>query len=230
LNPIASETVQGAAEREFSQEFLQADTLDNSNSTVFNFEAYVRWRIIQKTCSDDVPLSDRVRIQRCFFERLGDRLLDGPLRAAYASSIAESAANTTVRQLNASLVAVLDAMQENGMFAKYSLQAGQADLVEEDDLISDSSISWQCMVSASVVAGGSQLAQDRYAAIGKGVGFYSGQLIIAPLAACVRRAGGAVTAVEEYFMDNRIGLPEPSTWADKRYYSDTLIELETGRR
>ena len=31
--------------------------------------------------------------------------------------------------------------------------------------------------------------------------------------------------VDEYFLDNRVGRPDPRTFSDPRYYSDTLLEV-----
>ena len=70
----------------------------------------------------------------------------------------------------------------------------------------------------------SQLAQDRTAATGRGAGLYPGQLLTAPLSAFLRRRGVAAR-LEEYFLDNRVGRPDPRTFSDPRYYSDVLLEV-----
>ena len=62
------------------------------------------------------------------------------------------------------------------------------------------STGWQYVVSGSALVGGSQLAQDRTAATGRGAGLYPGQLLTAPLSAFLRRRGVAAR-LEEYFLD-----------------------------
>ena len=79
-------------------------------------------------------------------------------------------------------------------------------------------------MSGSALVGGSQLAQDRTAATGRGAGLYPGQLLTAPLAAYLRQLG-VRARIEEYFLDNRVGRPDPRTFSDPRYYSDTLLEI-----
>ena len=94
------------------------------------------------------------------------------------------------------------------------------------------STSWQLIVSGSSLVGPSQLAQDRTAQTGEGAGFYPGQLLTAPLEAYLEQAGVAAR-VDEFFLDNRVGRPDPRTFSDPRYYSDVLIEvlaLEEGAR
>ena len=63
-------------------------------------------------------------------------------------------------------------------------------------------------MSGSALVGGSQLAQDRTAATGRGAGLYPGQLLTAPLAAYLRQLG-VRARIEEYFLDNRVGNPNP---------------------
>ena len=64
-------------------------------------------------------------------------------------------------------------------------------------------------MSGSALVGGSQLAQDRTAATGRGAGLYPGQLLTAPLAAYLRQLG-VRARIEEYFLDNRVGNPDPN--------------------
>ena len=78
--------------------------------------------------------------------------------------------------------------------------------------------------AASAHPGGSQLAQDRTAATGRGAGLYPGQLLTAPLAAYLSECGVAAR-LDEYFLDNRVGRPDPRTFSDPRYYSDVLLEV-----
>lgn len=68
--------------------------------------------------------------------------------------------------------------------------------------------------------------QDRTAKTGLGAGLYPGQLITAPIAAYLTSMG-VEARIEEYFLDNRVGLPDPRTFADPRYYCDILIEIVT---
>ena len=75
-----------------------------------------------------------------------------------------------------------------------------------------------------MLVGGSQLAQDRTAATGQGAGLFPGQLVTAPLAAYLRQSGVA-SRIDEYFLDNRVGRPDPRTFSDPRYYSDVLLEV-----
>ena len=86
-------------------------------------------------------------------------------------------------------------------------------------------MTWQYVLSGSVLVGSSQLAQERTAATGTGAGLYPGQLVSAPLAAWLR-GRGLTASVEEYFLDNRVGRPDPRTFSDLRYYSDVLLEVE----
>ena len=46
----------------------------------------------------------------------------------------------------------------------------------------------------------------------------------APLAAYLRQRG-VRARIEEYFLDNRVGRPDPRTFSDPRYYSDVLLEV-----
>ena len=36
---------------------------------------------------------------------------------------------------------------------------------------------------------------------------------------------GVRAIITEYFLDNRVGRPDPRTFSDPRYYSDVLIEV-----
>ena len=94
----------------------------------------------------------------------------------------------------------------------------------EADWQAGGSTTWQYIVSGSSLVGGSQLAQDRTAATGRGAGLYPGQLLTAPLAAYLRQRG-VRARIEEYFLDNRVGRPDPRTFSDPRYYSDVLLEV-----
>ena len=104
-----------------------------------------------------------------------------------------------------------------------SLGSG-TDLFDEGDWQAGGSTSWQYVISGSAIVGASQLAQDRTAATGQGAGLYPGQLLSAPLAAYLREAGVS-SRVDEYFLDNRVGRPDPRTFSDPQYYSDVLLEL-----
>ena len=50
------------------------------------------------------------------------------------------------------------------------------------------------------------------------------ELITAPLAAYLSQAGVA-SRIDEYFLDNRVGRPDPRTFSDPSYYSDVLLEV-----
>ena len=56
--------------------------------------------------------------------------------------------------------------------------------------------------------------------------------VTAPLSAYLRQRGVAAR-LDEYFLDNRVGRPDPRTFSDPRYYSEVLLEvlaLEEGAR
>ena len=76
-------------------------------------------------------------------------------------------------------------------------------------------------MSGSALVGGSQLAQDRTAATGRGAGLYPGQLLTAPLAAYLRQRG-VRARIEEYFLDNRVGNPDPNPDPDSSPLTLTL--------
>ena len=106
------------------------------------------------------------------------------------------------------------------------------DLFDEGDWVDGGSTAWQYVISGSSLVGGSQLAQDRTAATGRGAGLYPGQLLTAPLEAYLQQQGIAART-DEYFLDNRVGKPDPRTFSDRRYYSEVLLEvlaLEEGAR
>ena len=87
------------------------------------------------------------------------------------------------------------------------------------------STSWQYVIAGSAIVGGSQLAQDRTAATGVGAGLYPGQLLTAPLSVYLNRQLGIRSRIDEYFLDNRVGRPDPRTFSDPRYYSEVLLEV-----
>lgn len=91
-------------------------------------------------------------------------------------------------------------------------------------LPSGGSTLWTFAISGSAVIGASQLAQDRTAATGFGAGLYPGQLITVPLASFLRELG-IPARIDEYFLDNRVGRPDPRTFSDPSYYSDVLLEV-----
>ena len=65
---------------------------------------------------------------------------------------------------------------------------------------------------------------ERTAATGVGAGFFPGQYLTAPLASYLAQQG-IKARIDEYFLDNRVGRPDPRTFSDPRYYSDTLLEI-----
>ena len=95
------------------------------------------------------------------------------------------------------------------------------DLFDAGDWQAGGSTSWQYIVSGSALVGGSQLAQDRTAATGRGAGLYPGQLLTAPLAAYLRQLG-VRARIEEYFLDNRVGNPDPNPDPDSSPLTLTL--------
>lgn len=205
------------------------------NSTLFGFECYVRWRVLQEALSDGRAPAERAQLQKAFVQSLGSALLDGPLRTALASAELASSAQMAatprskrpLKQAVEGCSVLLEAMRSKGLFttAALTLTLGSGtDLFDEGDWQAGGSTSWQYVVSGSVLVGASQLAQDRTAATGQGAGLYPGQLVTAPLQAYLRRAAVS-TRVDEYFLDNRVGRPDPRTFSDPRYYSDLLLEV-----
>ena len=205
------------------------------NSTIFGFECYVRWRVLQEALSDGRAPAERARLQRCFRERLGLALLRGPLREAMASGEVASTSQLAsvprgrrpLKQAVEGCGALLEVMRRKGLFTSVAttLTLGSGtDLFDEGDWQAGGSTSWQYVVSGSVLVGASQLAQDRTAATGQGAGLYPGQLLTAPIQAYLSQAAIA-TRVDEFFLDNRVGRPDPRTFSDPRYYSDLLLEV-----
>ena len=232
LSKPPSEVPAGAAVRVFSPSLAAAAAVGEvSNSTVFGFEAYARWRVVQATLSDErLPPVDRKRLQQCFSEKLGDAMLQGPLKSAQLPAAAEGKGARSERSLERALDGcgkLLDLMQAKGLFTRYALQTTMGsgtDMFDTGDWQAGGSTGWQYIVSGSALVGGSQLAQDRTAATGRGAGLYPGQLLTAPLAAYLRQQNIAAR-VEEYFLDNRVGRPDPRTFSDPRYYSEVLLEV-----
>lgn len=223
----------GVAKRGFSPAIAAAAASgEYANTTVFGFEAYARWRVLQAVLSDERAPEERRALQRCFSQRLGEELLQGPLRTAVRAT--PTAAAPSVPRAEKSLLAAVDGcgellglMQAKGLFSRYALQTTMGSGTDEfdaGDWEAGGSTQWMYIVSGSALVGGSQLAQDRTAATGRGAGLYPGQLLTAPLAAYLRQQGVAAR-LEEYFLDNRVGRPDPRTFSDPRYYSDTLLEV-----
>lgn len=229
----------GTARRVFPNELATAvndgGAASVANTTIFNFEVYVRWRVVQSVLSDTREPAERRKLQACFIDRLGTAMLQGPLSSALAASGPASAAalastprsSRPLKQAVEGCGALLSLMQQKGLFASSSVQfslGSGTDLFDEGDWQAGGSTSWQYVVSGSALVGASQLAQDRTAATGQGAGLYPGQLLSAPLAAYLSSAG-VQSRVDEYFLDNRVGRPDPRTFSDPRYYSDVLLEL-----
>ena len=73
----------GVALRGFAPSLVTAAAAgDFTNSTLFGFEAYARWRVLQGELSDGRPAEERRQLQRCFSDKLGEEMLTGPLRSA----------------------------------------------------------------------------------------------------------------------------------------------------
>lgn len=218
-------SIDGAAQRVFPRALASAreDGYSTANATVFNFEAYVTWRVLQ----DTLPAAERKK----FAQDLGGALLSSSyLRSATLPPAPDLRLPRSKRSLKLAIngtSALLARMQEAGLFAAYKLQLGLGsgtDLFDEGDWQAGGSTSWQFIVSGSTIVGGSQLAQDRTATTGQGAGLFPGQLITAPLAAYLSSLG-IDARIDEYFLDNRVGRPDPRTFSDPRYYCDTLIEV-----
>lgn len=241
-SPLSNEQLDGggAARRAFPRELATAAQRGEPlyEAALFNFEAYARWRLLQDLLGGRELLpAERRRLQRRFSERLGDALLGGPLRDAAlpaappaggsAGSSAGGRRDGLLRTGVAGCGALLELMRSKGLFSRAELQrtlGSGSDFFDESDWQAGGGTSWQYIVSGSAVVGGSQLAQDRTAATGVGVGFYPGQYLTAPLARHLEGLGiGA--RIDEYFLDNRVGRPDPRTFSDPRYYSDTLLEV-----
>ena len=242
----SGEAPAGVAKRYFSPAIAAAAASgDFANTTVFGFEAYARWRVLQAVLSDERAPEERRALQRCFSQRLGEELLQGPLRTAAPAALQQqlaagaTAAVPSAPRAERSLLAAVDGccdllglMQAKGLFSRYALQTTMGSGTDEfdaGDWEAGGSTQWMYIVSGSALVGGSQLAQDRTAATGRGAGLYPGQLLTAPLAAYLRQQGVAAR-LEEYFLDNRVGRPDPRTFSDPRYYSDTLLEPSRSSR
>lgn len=234
-------TPRGTARRAFPKELATAavdGSIELANSTLFNFEAYVRWRVLQAVLSDPSrPPSERARLQKTFTEELGEALLRGPLRSAALppppppAATAVTAGGRSGRSLQQAIEgcsALLGQMQRGGLFSTSTLQltlGSGTDLFDEDDWKAGGSTSWQYVIAGSAVVGGSQLAQDRTAATGVGAGLYPGQLLTAPISAYLNRQLSINARIDEYFLDNRVGRPDPRTFSDPRFYSEVLLEV-----
>eukprot|EP00962_Isochrysis_galbana_P015921 scaffold4549_cov136-Isochrysis_galbana.AAC.6 len=225
----------GTATRGFSRALATAAERGEfvSNSTLFNYEAYCTWRVLQAALSDSRSPAERKRLQRCFGERLGAALLHGPLALAALPPVSPEEMKLPRAERSLCLAvdgcdALLRLMQERGLFSRYqvSLQGmgSGTDLFDESDWQAGGSTLWTFAISGSTVIGASQLAQDRTAATGLGAGLYPGQVITAPLASYLGELG-IPARIDEYFLDNRVGRPDPRTFSDPSYYSDVLLEV-----
>ena len=109
----------GVALRGFAPSLVGAAAAgDFTNSTLFGFEAYARWRVLQGVLSDDRPAEERRQLQRCFSQRLGDEMLSGPLRGAKLPTPPPGNGSTarseqTLLQAVEGCGALLDLMQAN---------------------------------------------------------------------------------------------------------------------
>ena len=129
----------GVALRGFAPALVTAAAAgDFTNSTLFGFEAYSRWRVLQAALSDGLPPEERRQLQRCFSERLGEAMLQGPLQSARLPPPPARAprANQSLQQAVEGCGALLDLMQAKGLFSGYTLQKSMgsgADLFDEGD-------------------------------------------------------------------------------------------------
>eukprot|EP00967_Tisochrysis_lutea_P050399 scaffold61991_cov30-Tisochrysis_lutea.AAC.1 len=235
LNTRQTLSMPGTATRGFQRSLSTAVQNGESvaNSTLFNFEAFCTWRVLQMVLSESRQPAERKKLQQCFNENLGAALLAGPLARAPMPKLLDS--TRRLPRGNRSLVTAVEGcgtllhfMQQRGLFSRYesSLQGmgSGTDLFDEGDWQAGGSTLWTYLISGSTVVGASQLAQDRTAATGLGAGLYPGQLITAPISSYLQQIGIAVR-IDEYFLDNRVGRPDPRTFADPSYYSDVLLEV-----
>ena len=130
----------GVALRGFAPSLVTAAAAgDFTNSTLFGFEAYARWRVLQGELSDGRPPEERRQLQRCFSERLGEEMLKGPLRTAKLPpprKLSTPRSEQSLLQAVDGCGALLDLMQANGLFSSYTLQktmGSGADLFDEGD-------------------------------------------------------------------------------------------------
>ena len=225
----------GTAQRVFPKSLATAVESDGTaiaNTTVFNFEAFVRWRVLQEILSDSQSPPERARLQQCFRTSLGSALLHGPFRGALPVEARPGRATPLLlREVLDECQALLGRMQSLGLFSRVVLQSldtGTDLLLDETEWRTDTlKPSWSYVISGCAVVGSSQLAQDRTAATGGGAGLFPGQLITTALEAYLSEQAGISTArCEEYFLDNRIGKPDPRTFADNSYYSDILLVVD----
>ena len=224
----------GTAQRVFPKSLATAVESDGTaiaNTTVFNFEAFVRWRVLHEILSDSQSPPERARLQQCFRKSLGSALLHGPLRGALPLEAPGRAAPLLLREVLDECLALLGRMQSLGLFSRVvqqSLDTGTDLLLDEPEWRTDTlKPTWSYVISGCAVVGGSQLAQDRTAATGGGAGLFPGQLLTTALEAYLSEQAGVSTArCEEYFLDNRIGKPDPRTFADNSYYSDILLVVD----
>jgi hypothetical protein len=223
----------GAAVRSFPRFMATAvdDGASVGEAALFSFEAYLRWRLLQSVLYDGVDVKERRRRQQEFSERLGRELLEGPLKDARLPPH-KSPANgeRDALQLRSAFEGcdrLLKLMQQRGLLSRFKLQTtlgSGSDEYDEDDWLEGGSTGWQYVVSGSTLVGVSQLSQDKTAATGLGAGLFPGQLITAPLQAYLANMG-VDARIDEYFLDNRVGRPDPRTFADPSYYSEVLLEV-----
>jgi hypothetical protein len=234
----------GTAQRGFSREVSSAvDTGGKrtlSNPAVFGFEAFVTWRVLQRVLSLDQPSpAQRRQLQRCFSQKLGSAMLRGPLRPAsspplhWVGAVASPALPppqraTSLREALAGCDALLQCMRRGGLLARFTLLS--PDAIDDEAWQAGDGLTWQYDVRGSPLVGASQLAQERTVATGQGGGLYPGLLVTAPLRQYLLEAHAVDALIEEYFLDNRIGRPDPRTFADPSYYTDLLLEVVVPRR
>jgi hypothetical protein len=150
----------GTAVRGFSRALATA--VENggsvSNSTLFNFEAYCTWRVLQAALSDSRSPAERKQLQNCFGERLGTALLRGPLALAALPPVSPEERNLPRAERSLRLAvdgceALLKLMQERGLFSRYqvSLQGMESgtDLFDEGDWQAGASRLW-CIRGPSI--------------------------------------------------------------------------------
>eukprot|EP00965_Chrysotila_dentata_P001374 44963-Pleurochrysis_carterae.AAC.1 len=203
----------------YSREFPRSTGIqyDSSNSTVFEFNAYATWRVVQDVLSEPSKRSAYSRL-------LGESILQ---LAVTHQKLAIGASPRFSRDPTRLPEAILEArracgellrcFQSAGLFLSFTTSA--FDSYDADDWANGEEVTWSYVISGSALVGASRLSQMRSA------GCSPSDLLKAPLAACLRLYG-VESLISEYFLDSR-GRPDPRTFSDPQFYSDTLLEIVT---
>ena len=82
----------------------------------------------------------------------------------------------------------------------------------------------QYVIAGSAVVGARSRARP-YRGNGRGDVPVLGQFLTAPISAYLNRQLSINARIDEYFLDNRVGRPDPRTFSDPRFYSEVLLEV-----